>query len=89
MLGTLIGSLQGKVALGVGLSAVVLSQVLSFNIFSLIASILGVCAVAFNATCLITGGCQTWSWIAIALPVTLMLLYIGINLQKPAQPQQA
>ena len=82
----LISTRQGQVILGVGTLATIVSMFTTPSIMVFISSILTYSALAFNATCLAKGGCNTWSWMTIAIPLIITIVHVYVALRpKPAE----
>lgn len=82
MLESLISTTQGKVILGLGGVGTVIGMFANPSIVMFLVSMLMYSGLAFNATCLAKGGCDTWSWFTIAIPIIVTLIYIIISLRS-------
>ena len=76
MIDMLTKSLQSKAILGAGVVSIILTQIASFSVMSLVTSLLSYVALAYNANCLVGGGCVTWAWITLAVPLFATIGYI-------------
>lgn len=82
---SLISTRQGQVILGVGTIATIVSMFITPSIMIFIFSILTYASLAFNATCLARGGCNTWSWMTIVIPVIVTVIHTYIALRPTPQ----
>lgn len=57
-----------------------------FNTYTLITQILTYVFVAFNAECLVSGGCNMWSWLSVSVPLLYSVLYIFFARQLRLRP---
>ena len=87
---SLISTTQGQVILGVGTLATIVSMFATPSIMVFIISILTYASLAFNATCLAKGGCNTWSWMTIAIPLIITVIHVYVALRpKPHTEEPA
>lgn len=69
-------SLQSKVILIAGITAILITQIHTFDSNHLFVSLLGYIMLAYNANCLVGGGCGAWSWATSIVPVVVTIIYI-------------
>jgi hypothetical protein len=85
-------SLQAKITLGISIPIIILSQLSNFSFLNLIQYIIIFILVAFNANCLVVTGnksmCNSWSWIAILLPIFLLLTNVLYDLFTPKKTHE-
>lgn len=73
---------QAKVSLVVGAGVAIVSGRLSrrddeiLDIKSVLLVMLSYAVIAYNSNCLATGRCQSWSWISVAAPVLMGIMFI-------------
>jgi hypothetical protein len=74
-------SMQSKVILIIAIPFIILSQMIQFNLYSLVLNSITFGFIAYNANCLVYGNCEIWAWISILFPiiVSLLITYIFIN----------
>ena len=78
-------TLQSKVILGVGALATLIKLITHFSVQTLLFSLCSYGGLAFNAGCLTRGGCGTWAWITLIIPVISTVLYIVSATKKQAE----
>ena len=55
---------------------ILVSQYSRFSALGIVIQSLVYMAIAYNAECLVEGGCDLWAWISVALPILYSLVYI-------------
>jgi Ca2+/Na+ antiporter len=87
-----VGSNQGKAVIAVTIVAVIIATVkYSMPVGATVGLLLVTALIAFNATCLVKGGCNIWSWITVVTPLFLtVMLIIGMvaHNKDPSQPEE-
>ena len=88
---SIVGSTQGKAVIAVTLVAVILGTVkYGLPVGVSIGMLLVTALIAFNATCLVKGGCNIWSWLTVVTPliltVTLIIAMASYNKKEEPQP---
>ena len=85
----LIKSTQSKAILGAGVLSIIITQFFSgFAPVSLITSLVSYIGLAYNANCLVSGGCGIWAWITLCVPLFATIGYIVATLRGDETAQQ-
>lgn len=81
-------SKPAKVMMYLAIPVVIVTQYAKFNSLSIVTQALVYMAIAYNAECLVEGGCDLWAWLSVALPIIYSLLFIffGNKLGLVASP---
>lgn len=82
-------STQSKAILGAGLFSIVLTQIagsqssltLGSRLTAAITSLISYIGLAYNANCLVGGGCGIWAWVTLSVPLFATILYIVATLR--------
>lgn len=72
----MFGSSQSTLIIIIGIIIVYINQLEDVNIGDMMFQILGFVFLAYNANCLVTGGCSGWSWLTISLPLVFAIMYL-------------
>lgn len=86
----LVGSTQGKAIIVLALVGLVLGAMkYGLTTGAILATLIVSGLIAFNATCLVKGGCNIWSWITVSLPLLLMVIAIvGMTRDEPKKVEE-
>jgi len=81
-------SKPAKVMMYLAIPVVIVTQYAKFNSLSIVTQALVYMAIAYNAECLVEGGCDLWAWLSVALPIiySLMFIFFGNKLGLVASP---
>ena len=82
-------STQSKAILGAGLFSIILTQIAGYQsaltlgsrITTALTSLISYIGLAYNANCLVGGGCSIWAWVTLAVPLFATILYIVATLR--------
>ena len=69
-------SKQAKVMMYLAIPVILVTQYAKFNSFNIVIQSLVYMAIAYNAECMVEGGCGMWAWLSVSLPILYSLLYI-------------
>ena len=86
----LIKSTQSKAILGAGVLSIIITQFVSgFAPLPLVTSLISYIGLAYNANCLVGGGCGIWAWVTLTVPLFATIGYIVATLrgEETEQPQ--
>lgn len=81
-------SKPAKIMMYLAIPVVLVTQFYNFNTLSILTQFLVYLTIAYNAECLVEGGCDLWAWLSVALPILYSILYIffGNRLNLSATP---
>ena len=79
-------STPAKAMMYLAIPVIIITQYAKFNAFNIITQLLVYLAIAYNAECLVEGGCGVWAWLSVALPILYSLLYIFFGNQLGLRP---
>ena len=84
-------SLQAKLIMAMALPVIFMTQRKRFDTLIFVTQLLIYLGVAYNADCLVEGGCGMWSWMSISVPLLYSILYVffsnRLNLRhRPPSP---
>lgn len=80
-------SKPAKVMMYLAIPVILVSQYSQFSSLNIITQTLVYMTIAYNAECLVEGGCDLWSWISVALPIIYSLLFIFFGSQLGLEPK--
>ena len=84
---SLFNSLQARIIIFMALPVVFITQRSRFNSWAMVVQLLVYLGIAYNAECLVEGGCGMWSWVSISLPLLYSILYIFFSQQLRLKPR--
>lgn len=81
-------SKPAKAMIYLAIPVILVTQYGKFSSLNIITQALVYMAIAYNAECLVEGGCDLWAWGSVALPIIYSLLFIffGHQLGLVARP---
>lgn len=80
-------SKPAKIMLYLAIPVILVTQFARFNSLNIITQALAYIVIAYNAECLVGGGCDLWAWISVALPILYSLLFIFFGKVSLPSPQ--
>jgi hypothetical protein len=96
MLDMIYKTTQSKAILGAGLFSILLTQIAGYQsaltlgarVTAALTSLISYIGLAYNANCLVSGGCGLWAWVTLSVPLFATILYIVSTLrgQEAAGP---
>lgn len=81
-------SLPAQIMIYLAIPVIIVNQYTEFNTFNVVMQVLVYLTIAYNAECLVEGGCDLWAWLSVALPIiySLMFIFFGNKLGLSATP---
>ena len=80
-------SKPARMMMYLAIPVILVSQYGKFSSLNIIVQGLVYMTIAYNAECLVEGGCDLWSWMSVALPIIYSLLYIFFGNQLGLEPK--
>jgi len=65
-----------KAMMYISIPVILVTQYYNFNVTNIILQSLIYMAIAYNAECMIEGGCDMWAWLSIIVPILYSLMYV-------------
>lgn len=69
-------SKPARMMMYLAIPVVLMTQYTQFNTTSILIQALTYMGIAYNAECLVEGGCDMWAWSSVLLPIIYSLLFI-------------
>jgi hypothetical protein len=79
-------SKPARMMIYLAIPVILVTQFTEFNSTSIFIQALTYAGIAYNAECLVEGGCDIWAWVSVLLPIVYSLLFIFFGNQLNLVP---
>lgn len=81
-------SKPAQIMMYLAVPVILVTQYAKFSSLNIVMQALVYLMIAYNAECLVEGGCDLWAWLSVGLPIIYSLLFIffGNQLNLVARP---